>query len=270
MVFNKGINLSNNWKELLIPLVKKAGEAVKEIYDSGDVQADIKSDKSPITAADLAANKIILEGLKETGIPILSEESKEIPYSERKDWTKLWLVDPLDGTKEFISRNGEFTVNIALVENGKPTVGVVNAPALDITYYGDEKEALKIEGEQVKQITTAKISENQQLRVVASRSHLNEETKKFLEQLKNYSLVSGGSSLKFCRIAEGAADLYPRLAPTMEWDTAAAQAVLEAAGGIVQNVQGEPLQYSKQNLLNPSFIAAGDQEYLKKIKEVMQ
>jgi len=243
------------WKKVLIPLIKEAGKAIMEVYNS-DIQVDLKSDNSPVTAADLAANKIIVEKLKETGIPILSEESQNESADERKNWTKVWIVDPLDGTKEFIKKTSEFTVNIALVENGTPIAGVVYAPALGTIYYGEENEALKITDEGEEKIQTS--IPGSPLRIVASKSHMSEETEKFLEKIGEYTLVQSGSSLKFCLIAEGTADLYPRHGPTMEWDTAAAHAVLEAAGGAVKQLNGEELHYNKSDLKNPFFIAVGN------------
>ena len=184
--------------------------------------------------------------------------SAEIPWSERKHWQRFWLIDPIDGTKDFTQRTGEFTVNIALIENGEPILGVVTAPALAEAYWGLKGEgAYKRDNTgHVQRISVAPPGEAK--RVVASKNHLNEDTKAFIDKLGAHELVQAGSSLKFCKIAEGHADIYPRLAPTCEWDTGAAHAVLSAAGGKVETLEGKPLQYGKEDVLNPHFIASGD------------
>ncbi|MFY0593227.1 3'(2'),5'-bisphosphate nucleotidase CysQ [Roseivirga sp.] len=235
-----------------------AGSKILEIYNSNDFVVEIKGDNSPLTKADKAAHEIIMSFLEPTGIPVLSEEGREISYNERKKWEFLWIVDPLDGTKEFIKRNGEFTVNIALVRNQQPILGVVYAPVLDKLYAGAKaigaslisKEGIRVLKPKVRLDLT-----KPNLKVVASRSHLNEETQAFLNNLKQPEIVSMGSSLKFMVIAEGNADVYPRFAPTMEWDTAAAHAILEELGGKVSNLDGNSLIYNKENLLNPYFSA---------------
>ncbi|MCE7995889.1 MAG: 3'(2'),5'-bisphosphate nucleotidase CysQ [Roseivirga sp.] len=235
-----------------------AGQQILEIYNSDDFEVELKGDNSPLTKADKAAHDVIMSFLEPTGIPVLSEEGRDIPYQERKGWDYLWVVDPLDGTKEFIKRNGEFTVNIALVHKGEPILGVVYAPVLDKLYAGIAGlgGTLTVSG------TTSKLDQREKLdlsrhglKVVASRSHLNDDTQAFLDQLTAPEIVSMGSSLKFMVIAEGLADVYPRFAPTMEWDTAAAHAVLASIGGKVTNQGGEPLEYNKENLLNPYFKA---------------
>ncbi|MFW6127952.1 MAG: 3'(2'),5'-bisphosphate nucleotidase CysQ [Halobacteriota archaeon] len=240
-------------------LARRAGEKTLEIYNK-DFSVEYKDDQSPLTEADLASHKIIIENLENLypDIPILSEESKEIPYLQRKDWDVFWLVDPLDGTKEFTKKRGEFTVNIALIKGNKPVLGVVYAPVKDITYYGtsdgsfkeiNNRKPLKLFLEQDK-------SKNAKLRVVASKSHFTPETKEYIENLaRDYELVSIGSSLKICLVAEGAADIYPRLGPTMEWDTAAAHAVVKGAGKNIYKFEtNEELVYNKQDLRNPWFI----------------
>lgn len=252
----------------------RAGGAILEIYKR-DLDVEFKADKSPLTEADKAAHHIICDALEDTGLPVLSEESKTVPYETRRAWTKYWLVDPLDGTKEFIKKNGEFTVNIALVENGRPVLGVVYAPVLKTVYFGitgsgafratdDELfQTLEKSGGTFPNVGTrlpcAK-PEKGVVRVVASRSHMNLETEEFiaaLEQKGRVELVSSGSSLKLCMVAEGRADVYPRIAPTMEWDTAAAQAVVEASGGtVLQYGTNESLSYNKENLLNPFFVVS--------------
>lgn len=235
-----------------------AGKAVMAVYEK-DFEVDFKEDESPLTEADLKANEIICRELNSLypEIPILSEENKEIPYEARKNWNRFWLVDPVDGTKEFIKKNGEFTVNIALIENGTPILGVVYAPALEDLYTGDLENGAFKNGESLPLKVNS--NPNESLTVVASRSHLSQETEDFIEGLKentkNVETISKGSSLKLCLVAEGAADYYPRLAPTMEWDTAAAHAVcLAACKRVFRHDNNEDLTYNKENLLNPWFI----------------
>ena len=247
----------------LLELARAAGAAIINVYEaSADVVYSKKDDDSPLTAADQAANKVICDGLEqlEEKYPIISEENKQLDYSERKGYSRFWLVDPLDGTKEFIKRNGEFTVNIALVENGSPILGVVYAPILDEMYWAVKGEGAFLE----KNGTSSKLSaltfekSDEGLGMICSRSHLNTETEAFINQYTNPELVSKGSSLKFLMIANQQAHIYPRIAPTMEWDTGAAQIVLEEAGGKVVHFEtGEPLKYNKENLLNPYFVAHG-------------
>jgi len=240
-----------------------AGETILEVYNAaGDIEISKKGDDSPLTKADSAANKVICDGLEalEVVYPILSEENKEIPYAERKDFDRFWVVDPLDGTKEFIKKNGEFTVNIALVEAGRPILGVVYTPVTGELFYAVKGSGafLEVSGE-TKKINVHNFSKSDEgLRLVCSRSHLNEETQNFVDRFEKPALVSKGSSLKFMILAVGDADIYPRLAPTMEWDTCAAQIVLEEAGGqVINNETNLPLAYNKENLLNPHFIAIG-------------
>ena len=261
-----------NIKELIETAVL-AGRAILEIYDS-DFDIELKSDLSPLTEADKKSHRIICEYLNSTGWPVLSEEGKEIPFEERKNWNQFWLVDPLDGTKEFIKRNGEFTVNIALIEDQKPVLGVIYAPVSDELFFGEEKTgAFKVENasrslSDLKQtadwMNTSNripvIRQDSMFRIVASRSHLNRETEDFInhvsQEKRNIELVSKGSSLKLCLLAEGKADIYPRFAPTMEWDTAAGHAIVSAAGGKVIHAEHKmELKYNKENLLNPWFIA---------------
>lgn len=249
--------------ERLLELAKtaalEAGQEIIEIYNSEDFNVELKGDNSPLTKADKAAHNIIIEYLKDTDIPVLSEEGREMPYAERSNWEELWVVDPLDGTKEFIKRNGEFTVNIALVRSGVPVLGVVYAPVLDKLYFAAEghNAFISVNGNITELAKKDPLDlEKTGLRVVASRSHLNDDTKAFLDKLSSPEIVSMGSSLKFMMLAEGLADVYPRFAPTMEWDTAAAHAVLRVLGGQVVNPQGEDLVYNKENLLNPYFRAS--------------
>ena len=257
--------------ELAIHAAVKAGEAIMKVYGEEDFGIETKEDNSPLTIADKRANGIIIELLKDTKLPILSEEGQRIPYMNRSWWEKFWLVDPLDGTKEFIKRNGEFTVNIALIEEGKAEFGVVYAPVLNELYVGipgrgaflcnNEKnfyQPLDYLLQFAEQLPSG-YEDEKNFRVVASRSHFNEETKAFVNALdtagKEISLVSKGSSLKLCMVASGEADIYLRLGPTMEWDTAAAHAVVKAAGKNVYRVDtGEELEYNKENLLNPYFV----------------
>ena len=243
----------------VLKIADAASEKVMSIYMT-DFKVDYKADESPITAADIASHNVIVEGLSNLSedIPILSEEGAEIPWSERKHWQRFWLIDPIDGTKDFTQRTDEFTVNIALIENGEPILGVVTAPALKEAYWGLRGQgAYKRDNTgHVQRISVAPPGEAK--RVVASKNHLNEDTKAFIDKLGAHELVQAGSSLKFCKIAEGHADIYPRLAPTCEWDTGAAHAVLLAAGGKVETLEGKPLQYGKEDVLNPHFIASGD------------
>lgn len=232
----------------------EAGQKILEIYATGDFSVEAKSDASPLTIADKAAHNIIVAGLKETGLPILSEEGRDIPYEERKNWKQFWMVDPLDGTKEFIKKNGEFTVNIALIENGKATMGVVYAPVLDKLYYTNTLNSALLQKGEV-ELALEAAEEKEVSHIVASRSHKSPETEEVLAKFPKAEVLSMGSSLKFMLLAEGKAQLYPRFAPTMEWDTAAAHAVLSVLGYSVRKPQGGELEYNKENLLNPFFIA---------------
>ncbi|MBI1227682.1 MAG: 3'(2'),5'-bisphosphate nucleotidase CysQ [Bacteroidetes bacterium] len=247
----------------LLEITRKAGEAILEIYHSdADFGVEAKSDDSPLTRADRAANEVICRGLEALPIqfPIISEENKLLPYDVRRNWKQCWLVDPLDGTKEFIKKNGDFTVNIALVENGEVVLGVVGIPAQDELYWAVKgKGAFLIKNREEQSITAAKFSQmDAALNIVASRSHLTPDTEAFIAKYNSPNIVSRGSALKFLLLAKGEAHVYPRIAPTMEWDTAAAQIVLEEAGGKVLVYEtGEPLRYNRENLLNPSFVGYG-------------
>lgn len=258
-----------NLKELalkVLPIAEKAGEAILEVYEKAEgLVYTKKDDNSPLTEADKASNVVICAGLEalEEKFPIVSEENKTIDYSERKDFTYSWLVDPLDGTKEFIKRNGDFTVNIALVHNQKVVLGVVYIPVTGEMYYAAKGEGAfyrKGKTEERLQAPSFQLSDKG-LKLVCSRSHLNEETQAFLNKFDAPETVSRGSSLKFLLLAKGEAHIYPRLAPTMEWDTGAAQIVLEEAGGrVIDNSTDKPLLYNKENLLNPYFVAYGNTE----------
>lgn len=246
----------------VVTLARRAGRRILEIYDAPDFDVEKKDDDSPLTAADLASHRTIVEGLEQLSprFPILSEESSADDVEARRSWRTLWVVDPLDGTKEFIKRNGEFTVNIALVHDHRPVLGVVHVPALGIDYFGAEGlGAFKGEGDEHRSIHVERPA-RAPIRVVGSRSHRGPLLEGYLERLGAHEIVAMGSSLKFCIVAEGGADVYPRLAPTAEWDTAAAQAVVEAAGGRVVDAQrGEPLTYNaRDDVLNPYFIVYGD------------
>ena len=250
-------------KELLATAIQAAldaGRDIMEIYDDPEADFGIerKADNSPLTRADKAAHARIMTYLEPTGIPVLSEEGGHLPYDERRTWQRLWIVDPLDGTKEFIKRNGEFTVNIALVEDGTPVLGVIYVPVKQQLYYGIAGEGAKKEerGECSKLPLPAG---ERAFTVVASRSHLSPETADFIDNIRlehpDLELVSSGSSLKICLVAEGKADIYPRHAPTMEWDTAAGDAIARAAGcEVVDALTGEPLRYNKEDLHNPWFV----------------
>lgn len=244
----------------LIRIAEVAGEKIMSVYDAPEVT--LKADQSPLTIADTLANDYICSELKRLfpEIPIISEENKNIPYSERKDFNKFWLVDPLDGTKEFIKRNGEFTVNIALIENGYPVLGVINTPAKKETFYGMKSEgSFKIQNSKKEELHCNSFNlQDSDLRFVCSRSHNSPETEVYLSKFSNPQITNSGSSLKFMLLAENKADIYPRLAPTMEWDTAAAQIILEEAGGqLFDQTTNERMRYNKENLLNNFFIAYG-------------
>jgi 3'(2'), 5'-bisphosphate nucleotidase len=262
---------------LMISAAIRAGEAIMEVYREPFIESELKEDRSPLTRADRQANDIILEDLSSTEIPVLSEESLNSPWSERKSWTSCWIVDPLDGTKEFLKRNDEFTVNIALTLHGNPVAGVVFAPASGELYFGSVQDgAFKARMEESDRFTkSAEMVMKSAFRlpvqraqygnftVVASRSHSNPETQKIIETLRmdypGLVTISRGSSLKICMVAEGVANIYPRFGPTMEWDTAAGHAVVVAAGGVMfEPESGKSLQYNKEDLKNPWFIVKGE------------
>ncbi len=245
----------------LLKIAKQAGEKILDIYHDKELSkiVDHKADDSPLTLADKASNKIIIAGLESlnTSYPILSEEETHASYEERKNWTTFWLVDPLDGTKEFINRNGEFTVNIALIENGKPVLGVIYVPVTDVMYWGTTDGAFIKRGDA--QIEELRVNNSTKARIaVRSKSHAVAEEETVLEKYDVTDSISVGSSLKFCMVAEGKADVYYRHGPTMEWDIGAGQAILEAAGGkVFIETSDKPFVYNKENLLNGSFICLG-------------
>ena len=242
-------------------IAESAGQAILAVYDT-DFAVEAKPDESPITEADRRAHDVIRAGLAALpgDRPILSEEARAVPWEVRRHWREYWLVDPLDGTKEFIQRNGQFTVNIALVRAGRPVLGVVHVPVSGLTYAGIVEQGAwrrNMGGE--RQTIRVRPLDRDTVRVVGSRSHRGPDLDGYLERLGPHEMVPMGSSLKFCIVAEGEADVYPRLGPTSEWDTAAAEAVLTAAGGKVVASDGEPIAYNKgPDLLNPWFIASGD------------
>ncbi len=239
-------------------IARDAGQKILEVYERFDSSMiETKEDNSPLTLADKAAQDVIAPALEKLTpeIPVISEEGKDIPFENRKDWTKFWLVDPLDGTKEFIKRNGEFTVNIALVDNGRLTMGIIYAPVLDILYYADSNGAFK---EENGKITALKVNKKTKgLVAVGSRSHAAPEDEAYLKQFDVVENVTKGSSLKFCLVAEGSADIYYRSGPTMEWDTAAGQAIIEHAGGTMTDTEGKPFVYNKPVLRNGGFVVKG-------------
>ena len=251
------MQLTDKLIESLLHLSEEAGRAILGVYD-GPIEVTVKGDDSPLTQADQAAHRLIEQALEQLtpGWPLVSEESSPEQQQLRTRSSCYWLVDPLDGTKEFIQRNGEFTVNLALIREGVPIFGVVHVPVQGLTYWGGATlGAWRRSGRGVQAIRGRAPIAGEPLQVVGSRSHLNAQTQAYLATLGEYELISVGSSLKFCLLAEGRAHLYPRLAPTCEWDTAAAQAVLEGAGGRVETLEGAPLRYSKAEILNPSFVA---------------
>lgn len=250
--------------EIAVHAAIQAGKEILDVYYHADFELEFKSDNSPLTVADKRANHIINECLSDTGIPILSEEGRSIDYSERKNWELFWLVDPLDGTKEFVKRNDEFTVNIALIDRNSPIGGVVYVPVTHIIYWASPGGSFKafVDGEKVSVQSVQQLPlniSNEKFIIAGSRSHLSPETVSFIQSIdtkgKDIELKSKGSSLKICMVAEGIADIYPRLAPTMEWDTAAGHAIVKYAGkNIYQMENKEPVVYNKENLLNPWFV----------------
>lgn len=243
--------------DFLIQLTRKAGDEVLAVYERpGGGGVHTKADDTPLTEADLASHRCLVAGLAGLlpGVPVVSEEDAA-SLEHRRAEGLFWLIDPLDGTKEFIARNGEFTVNVALVEHGRPVLGLVHAPVLDELFVGSPAGA-EVHRRGSVQAISVRLPSPRPLRVVASKSHMNDQTRDFIAALGPHTLVQAGSSLKFCRVAEGAADCYPRLGPTAEWDTAAAQAVVEAAGGCVTAIDGTPLSCGKPDLINPSFVAS--------------
>ncbi|PRX55287.1 3'(2'),5'-bisphosphate nucleotidase CysQ [Flagellimonas meridianipacifica] len=259
--------------EIAINAAILGGLAIMEVYSKPNFNLEIKDNNSPLTEADTAANTIINEHLIKTRIPIISEENKNLDYVDRKKWDSCWIVDPLDGTKEFIKRNGEFTVNIALCQKGRPILGVIYVPVTRELYYADvsrmmafktvlnEEHLLANDLYADEDRITKNETKKELVRVVGSRSHMNQDTLDYISSIENdfdsVEIVSKGSSLKFCLVAEGKADVYPRFAPTMEWDTAAGHAICNAVGlKVVSQLTNEELPYNKENLLNPYFLVS--------------
>jgi 3'(2'), 5'-bisphosphate nucleotidase len=257
--------------DLIIKAAIDAGKEILKVYNRDDFNVSFKEDSSPLTDADVNSHNVIMKALEQTGIPVLSEEGADIPFDDRKNWEKLWVVDPLDGTKEFVKRGGDFTVNIALVENHYTIMGVVFAPWLGHLYWGSKDGAFfsdlgtgwekNVDNDYLKNAKSIPGDLPETFTVVASKSHLSDATKEFIEKVREKTggikFSSIGSSLKMCLIAAGKAHLYPRLGPTMEWDTAAGQAVVEAAGGVLIDLAtGERMKYNRKKLLNDYFLVA--------------
>ena len=256
----------------IVKLAHEAGRQIMEIYEADDSGVQRKADGSPLTAADLASHHAIVTGLQQLtpDLPVLSEESVAMDYDARRNWQRFWLVDPLDGTKEFIKRNGEFTVNIALIEQGRPVLGVVYAPALGLSYFAEQGGGAFRQSGDAAPVAIKVLFHRapETLRMVGSRSHSDQRQDNLVAHLGGGEFQSMGSSLKLCLVADGSAHLYPRLGPTMEWDTAAAHAVVLEAGGRVCNRYGDELAYNKTDLHNPPFVvlAAADNQLLERIK----
>ena len=253
------LNIELDLVKKVVDLARRAGDEIMAIYAT-DFAVDTKADNSPVTQADDAAEAVILEALREDlggGFPIVSEEAASAGHIPSVDASPFWLVDPLDGTKEFINRNGEFTVNIALIENFTPILGVVHLPAQETGYYGFQEGAYRVNGQHPAEKITCRLPPASGLSALVSRSHRTPEVDAYLKDFSIAEEISAGSSLKFCRVAEGAADIYPRLGRTMEWDTAAGHGVLKYAGGVVERLNGDAFLYAKPGFENPHFVAAG-------------
>jgi 3'(2'), 5'-bisphosphate nucleotidase len=250
--------------QALMPIVERAGSAIMQVYD-GAFTVQRKDDNSPLTLADLESQRVIIEGLKRLTpeIPILSEESAAAPWAERQTWHELWVVDPLDGTREFVKRNGEFTINIALIVQHEPVLGVVCAPTQKITYWGMAGHGAFTRARDAEARAIHTVPPQRPVRVLGSRSHASAQTAAYLTRLGPHVVSGVGSSLKFCLLAEGKADLYVRFGATSEWDTAAGQAVLEAAGGHVTRMDGHRMRYNcRESLINGDFVAFSDPRVL--------
>lgn len=253
------LNIELGLAKQAVDVARRAGDAIMAIYAT-DFSIDTKADNSPVTRADEAAEAVILRALRGDmggGFPVVSEEAASAGHIPAVDATPFWLVDPLDGTKEFINRNGEFTVNIALIENFTPILGVVHLPARETTYYGFHNVAIRINGDDPPEEISCRPAPAPGLTALVSRSHRTPEVDAYLKDFTIAEEIRAGSSMKFCRVAEGAADIYPRFGRTMEWDTAAGHGVLMHAGGVVQRLDGDELRYAKPGFENPHFIAAG-------------
>ena len=255
---------TTQWIEPVVDLCQQAGAAILEIYNT-DFEVEHKDDESPLTKADLASNAVLTQGLAAItpDMPLISEEAGLPAFATRREWHSYWLIDPLDGTREFVNRNGEFTVNVALIRDGKPVLGVVYVPVTGTTYLGCEQHgAERRTSDGAHERIAVAVTSQAPVRVVGSRSHRGDSLNAYLERIGDVELMPVGSSLKFCYVAEGSADIYPRLGPTSEWDTAAAQAVVEQAGGAVLELDGSPLAYNrKENILNPYFLVVGPRDH---------
>lgn len=246
-------------------LILEAGKAILEVYRTPDFQVTSKEDRSPLTLADSRSHEILSRGLRSLypQIPLLSEEGKEIPHSVRRQWSLFWLVDPLDGTKEFIKRNDEFTINVALVEDRKPVLGFIYLPVFEVLYLGDIRQGCwEIRRDRRRSLKVSPLQGEGPVRVVKSRSHPSPQVEELISLLPSHQAMDRGSALKFCALASGEADFYPRLGPTWEWDTGAGHAIVQAAGGVMVDPFGNPLLYNKPELLNGPFLAAGSLEWL--------
>lgn len=257
--------------EDIIPLALKAGQAIRRIYRSGKFETEMKADRSPLTLADREAHAILLEGFRSLTplVPVLSEESRSITYEDRKGWKTFWLVDPLDGTKEFVSHKGEFTVNIALVHGGRPRMGIIHVPESGVTYFARSGKGAFRKSARGRPQAIQVSRERKKLSIIVSRSHAGGEVEKLLKAFGPFQSMSAGSALKFCLVAEGKAQLYPRFWPSMEWDTAAGECLVEAAGGTLRDLEGKALEYNKPSLKNPYFVASAftPDFWLKRISE---
>jgi len=250
------IQIKSGLIEHIIEISKEAGKAILEIYNT-NFEYQIKEDLSPLTKADTVSHNIISARLKvlTPDIPILSEESSNIPFSIRSQWSQYWLIDPLDGTKEFIKKNDEFTVNIALIENNNPIIGLIHNPVLNTIYWGSKLGTFLLKRNNSPQKIAIQKSKLTKPRIICSRSHKSEELEFYLRSIGKHQIIHAGSSLKFCSIALGESDIYPRFNPTSEWDTAAGQCIVESAGGTIKTLDGERMQYNKKkSLINPGFI----------------
>ncbi|GLI33892.1 3'(2'),5'-bisphosphate nucleotidase CysQ [Desulforhabdus amnigena] len=250
--------------DFLENLARKAGESIMQVYET-DFSVQQKEDKSPLTLADLRSHEVIVSGLQShyPDIPVLSEEGRAIPYSTRRKWARFWCVDPLDGTKEFVKRDGEFTVNIALIEGTTPVLGIIYIPVAQCLYMGKMGSGCweTTKGERRK-LHVQRPRTNAPVRVLMSRHHPSPHLDEILDALPAYEPIKRGSALKFCALAKGEADFYPRTGPTSEWDTAAGHAIVAAAGGVMVNLQGKPFTYNKESLTNGPFLAAPSLEWL--------
>ena len=247
-------------------VARQAGKTILRVYGT-DFEVSRKDDRSPITLADKRSHKLIVDSLRDRypDIPVLSEEGKEVPFEIRRNWRRFWLVDPLDGTKEFVKRNGEFTVNIALVEDCAPVVGIIHIPVSDQLFVADVREGCwEIMESGPRRLKVSSVDSNGPVRVVRSRSHPTPGLQEFLSLIPSYQIINRGSALKFCAVAKGEADFYPRFGPTWEWDTAAGQVIVTAAGAVMLDMSGKPFAYNKENLLNGPFIVSSSIEWLRK------